>query len=465
MMKSLYDCMAHMIRILVDNTDERFYEKYLAITPERSEIVNLILSKKFPEILEESNAKIVFAPHYCNNEVFERICEFADRCINSDDKTALVRLLSKLDSGLSMTIDNLKIGSKNNLVLNDNSLQEQIQLLPRCYSSWAHNNRDKVTSNNLNNFLNHMYYVDTRELFEKTGCSVSHKLLDRYEFNRALEKGYLQIGISPLSDGIELEAGEKNVDGEYGTFYINSLSDVEHLVENAVSILECAKKKEIDILCFPEMLGHPEVNKALKKRLQAFPENNAEQYPALTVCPSYWNEKSNNATVLDNMGNEVCSQNKQHAFPFEKERQTYLEGIEPDNHIEVLHCEGIGRIAIMICKDALNRKYLYNILENLKISLLIIPSFSTGYYDFEDNLSICKTFDCTAIWINSCSVQRLSDKASLDKIGLVMKNGKKTNIKNGTYSFKKKECKKLKGKTCKECLYIQKLYFSRRDYG
>lgn len=59
----------------------------------------------------------------------------------------------------------------------------------------------------------------------------------------------------------------------------------------------------------------------------------------------------------------------------------FLEGIRPDYEIYVLHCQGIGRMVIAVCRDALIAEYMFLLLNIIKSTLRIIPSFSTGSYD------------------------------------------------------------------------------------
>lgn len=137
-----------------------------------------------------------------------------------------------------------------------------------------------------------------------------------------------------------------------------------------------------------------------------------------------------------------------------------MEDIRPDHHIHLIHCEGIGRMAIMICKDAIDRDYLFNLINELKVTLLFVPSFSTGFYDFQTNLNLCRLFDCTAVWINCCSVCLMTGKENLEEMGAVLKAGRKSQFKNGYYHFTHKNCTKEKSGGCQNCLYIQRICFN-----
>lgn len=376
MVKSLYNCMAYAIRIVVDNTDECFFEKYLALTSQKSAEVNTVLSNYFPEIVKEGNAQEIYAPYLADAELVNRILKFIEHCININDMIPLVRFISKLDSALEQAVENEKVDSDEMYGLNTNSEEQEIQLLPRCISFWAHNNKDKNSSNTLNNFMNHLYYVDTRKLLTETGCTVSHRIFSIDNFGRAKERGYLNIGMSPLSGETQLSHEEKETKAEHDEFQVTALSNVDELVENVACILEKAKQEGVDILCFPEMLGHSKIIENMEEILQEFPDGEETQYPV-------------------------------------------------------------------------------NIL---KVTLLIVPSFSTGYYDFEANLRVCESFDCNVVWTNTCSAVPVSERETSDTVAFVLKTGKKTEIRNGLCRFKRKKC----GGICRDCLYLQRIYFREK---
>lgn len=142
-----------------------------------------------------------------------------------------------------------------------------------------------------------------------------------------------------------------------------------------------------------------------------------------------------------------------------------MENLEQNGEITVIHCDGIGRIVVMICRDALPREHLHRVLEYLKATLLIIPSFSTGNYDFEDRLQICRSYDCCAVWINTCSVHLIDESVGekLNKIGMVLRTGK-GKLKNRTFDCLRstQKCDGLGDKECTGCLYVKKLNFLRQ---
>lgn len=209
------------------------------------------------------------------------------------------------------------------------------------------------------------------------------------------------------------------------SFIVKSISDIDLLVKNVTAIQKRAQQKEVDILCFPEMLGHPKVNEALCDKLEEYPDSGQVENPALIICPTYWNAHSNKAVVLDNVGERVITQSKQIPYPLPHQGRQYVEDIWPDHHI-----------------------------------LLFVPAFSTGFYDFEENLKFCSAFDCTAVWINCCSVCLMSPKTLLEKVGLIFKAGKKSLYNDGNFYFTHDDCTKEKAGGCHNCLYIQRICFN-----
>ena len=121
-------------------------------------------------------------------------------------------------------------------------------------------------------------------------------------------------------------------------------------------------------------------------------------------------------------------------------------------------------MSILICRDALERDFLQAILDILKITLLIVPSYSTGSYDFSENLEMCRAYDCSVVWINTCSAVPDGKRAEDGMIGLVKRTGKKTIFRNGEYCQKFSKCiNNQGGEECSRCIFTEKLYFENID--
>jgi len=458
---SLYDCMAYMIRELLDFVDDYFFQSYRALSKQTTTLNNKLLYEEFPDCLDvNGNVQKLSMPNQICEELAHRLRRFTDICIEENNPKLLTQMLVKLDLVLKDEVQSLKRDNCNFDVLNSNEKELDVQILPRCTSSWGHNSKDKNNSNTLNNFLSHMYYIDTREFRHRTGYEVSHCMLSCERFERAAEKHYLNIGTTPLGNGTKLELQMFESGDGTCQFKVIGISNEEELMTNVVKILNRAKELEIDIMCFPEMLGSEKIQDKIVEVLSDFPEENDKRSPVLTVCPTIWKDEENKAIVLDEYGEEILTQNKQKPYVHEDHGQFYKEALKQQKHIKVLHCDGIGRLAILICRDALERDFLQAVLEILKITLLIVPSFSTGYYDFSEDLKMCAAYDCSVIWINTCSAIPNDKRANNDKIGFVRKAGKKTIFRNGEHCYDFSECiRKQGGEECSKCIFTEKLYF------
>lgn len=463
---SVYDCMAYMIRGLIDHVDYQFFEQFRAISNKRGILIKKRLCKEFPELVDRNgNAQIILTPYHLNKGLGERLDKFADDCIQASDFETLAMLIHKLDIGLAQAADNAKTDTVNFKGLNSNSEKQEIQILPRCRCSWAHEHKDQNCSNSLNNFLSHLYFIDTHEFRRRTGCDVTHCILSSEHFSRANARGYLEIGISPLCD--ETILGEKKIETQNGVcdIEITGISNEETLIKNVEGILERASKLGVDILCFPEMLGTGLITEKIHNMLTAFPEDDERQYPVLTFCPTQWKEGKNVCVVLSDTGEVIARQSKQKAYERLENGQYFREGLKPDKQIQIIHCDGLGRLGILICRDALEREYLQSMLELLKITLLIVPSYSTGSFDFSENLKTCAAYDCDVVWINTCSAVPENKKVPEEFVGFVQKNGKQTKYRNGQYFLKLSKCEKYrKEQACRVCIYTEKLYFACAGY-
>lgn len=51
----------------------------------------------------------------------------------------------------------------------------------------------------------------------------------------------------------------------------------------------------------------------------------------------------------------------------------------------------------------LERKLLFDIIDLYKLTMILVPSFSTGNYDFIGTANILKEMNCCVLWVNSCS--------------------------------------------------------------
>lgn len=453
----LYDFMANCIMALHAVADTKFFESYNAMTHFENERINDMIIGTFPFLFDNSGVMEITAEQLSDKYLLSQLRTFLNKCKQKADYKTLLRLISKLDLALARRINyfKLKVIREDTCIcgMNHNIDTTQIQLLPRCKCAWAHQSRDYVSSYTINNYLTHSYYISCDKL---KPFQVTHTYIEPI----VSYDDYISIGVTPLFGWATLSIDYLQ-ENHVNLFNITDLTAYEEIRSCCIEQLRLARQKGINILVYPEMLGSEALIEDIKRELRKFPEDTRLKYPSLIICPTYWKDNRNVCVVLNEIGEEVVRQEKQFPFAWEKDSQEYYENIYPDHKIHLIHCDGIGRIAIMICKDALNRDYLNHILNKLKATLIIVPSFSTGHHDFEEILQMCRPYDCAAIWINTCSAAMIMDDTEkLKTIGFINKIGKSPGIPNGTFPVERQINNCIDGNSCRQCLFVDKLYYN-----
>ena len=390
------------------------------------------LKKLFPALFREDG--FVFR-EITDTEIdaafWNRIDTFA---ANSTDLFLLMELLCGFDTALrnrmEMEIEIFGVCTAMHS-LNDNFAETEISLLPYTETFWERKSRGSQHSYEINGLLKNFMYIDERELERYEVNRIQHILLNSFLFQPAIDKGYLRIGFSPLSRNLKLNISAYIRD-HIRYFSVENKENSKIIKQAVFSVLEKAKKEKVDILFFPEMIGSVELVAAVKEKLEEFFPEEEGEYPALIILPSIWKDNENSTVILTRDGESVCIQKKQYPYdgPIEPGGERMLEDIEPDKTIHLIHCKGLGRMAVMICKDFLAEKYLELVLQILKAKLILVPSMSTGEYDFKTQANICEHLDCCVLQCNCCSAEIMVREDQRDKmniIGYILKSGKNQN--------------------------------------
>lgn len=456
--KNIFDFLARGISAIKDKVDTTYFEEYNAMTTMESDRLNHLIQAAVPLLFRDYEVIDINRELLEDKAILNQLDAFLYKCMQEKDYRLLIRLFSKLDHALEKRIKffmSKRSAEKDDInEMNSNAMTTKIQLLPRCRCAWAHATRDDISSYSINNYLTHCYYIPC----EKIDFKVKNTFYENIVNTRA-EK-HLTVGVSPLFAKAELKLEylqEKGVN----LFNVTDMTCSDEVIACCLEQLKLEARSGVDISVFPEMLGSEKLIDALKKELSGYPNEGEPEFPSLIICPTCWKDNKNVCVVLNNRGDEVLRQEKQFAFPFTEGKEQYKENIRPDKIIHLIHCEGIGRIVIMICKDALNRDYLSSILKELKATLIIVPAFSTGHHDFEEIMQTCHSYDCAAIWINTCSVQMINNISDdkLDTIGFIIKIAKKRDSQNGTIPISRDKEKCKNHDACKSCHFIEKLFY------
>ena len=304
------------------------------------------------------------------------------------------------------------------VVLNTNRETVGIGLLPRCSCVWERSHRLSNSYNRLDNFLFNFLLIENTVLGELID---KHIFLSDRLFQGLSSRGCLRVAVSPLRrEKHYTELSYIRDDIQYLGIEYDSRSFDEDNRAIWRRLLHAAENG-CDIMVFPELLGNRATRDHIRGRLKALPPSEREKMPSLIILPSVWENNMNTVTVLDRFGDEVCCQSKQYPYRREQDGEAFLEDIKTNLVVNILHYEGIGRIAILICKDFLTTKYMEQLMRCFRLTLIIVPSFSTGSYDFRQSFDLCAHDDCNVIWINTCAAIKKGKEDNFRNIGYVRK--------------------------------------------
>lgn len=268
------------------------------------------------------------------------------------------------------------------------------------------------------------------------------------------------------------------LDSESGAFFprYSTLHDAL-LKERAKKIIDEAIEESADIVLFPEMMGTEEL---LRFCADYIADHESTLLPSITILPSCERQIdqkwSNSLRILDKNGDCVFQYSKKHPFRFDMKTEgngckllKYFEPIDDcDRQACVIHVPGIGRIGVFICSDVFLQGFLDMLVEQMKITLLLFPTFSPGSDQLLRSLSPAFQYVCDVLLCNTC--------AAWDNILLPLKERTKNEnydssfitrylpyghrVRSGRDPFSDSTIPLLvdcKGNNCEGCLFITEL--------
>jgi predicted amidohydrolase len=454
---NIYNIIAESCSLVISSCTEDFFVKYSCVSEEEKYRINSIIRQNLPSLFEDSD---LFCIHTLKETdltdgFFISLQTLLAALKKSSDYYAVLGLIQILDESLSNLLQQKIADAQKDdftVVLNTNRETSGIGLLPRCSCVWERKHRLSHSYNRMDNFLFNMLLMDNSILGELID---RHFFLSKNLFPDFSTRRSLKIAATPLRSERSFDVIPYS-EGKVQYFCIEYKNSDFETENNLIwqKILDACSKKT-DIIVFPEMLGNPHTEEFISSKIKALPPAEKENVPSMIILPSYWHKKSNIVTILDKYGNVICRQSKQNPFRIEQNGSGYLEGIFASQVVNIFHFEGIGRIAILICKDFLTTKYMEQLMRCFKLTLIIVPSFSTGSYDFRQSFDLCAHDDCNVVWINTCSAFEKGKESNFENIGYVRKRISrnddeaqmlcKMNVCNGMFS----------GKCSHDCIYYE----------
>lgn len=415
-MEEIYNVMAEIICYFLDNVNSEFYQHYANRTKRSIDIIKSHIAHEIPRLFSASGEGI--AGLESSEAVLVDINKFFAVCKDNEKTDELLQLVIILDYSLerqSRWEYECRQGKCLEGYLNGNWKKCKTGLLPRCGCRWERHHRGSQLYNRIDNFLQNILIVDYR-LWE--GWSIMHYFLPISLLAKADEEKKLSVAFSPYKTEDDFVLN-KYIENDEQKFAVQYTGNPEADVEKVKKIIELAAENSVSIIIFPEMLGNTVMEEAIADYLMEPVWQERGDPPALILLPTVWNNHTNTASLLDGTGTVICRQCKQYPYILP---DGYEEDIYPDRTVYLIHGQGIGRIAIMICRDFLTVDYLSRVLSGLKTTLLLVPSYSTGDHDFEQVSGRLLSEDCCVIWTNACSVMK--KQTGKRKMGMVLQAGK-----------------------------------------
>lgn len=348
----------------------------------------------------------------------------------------------------------------------DNRNKTNIMILPRYACIWEGKSRERNHLTDINTFLYHSYYVETRAGKIEGKYTVKNYILNPQYFALCMNEQnelFLPISVSPLTDDVmlkDIRYRQKKKGADINYFMIEELAEA---VQNKLGVyiervMRKADQNGDKILVFPEMLGTEKMKQAIIGKIK---EENFKNLHFL-VFPSIWEKKGkhrnhNVAYVLDCEGNEWFGQDKLKRFSWPVEEESFLEDIVEGKELHIIHCEGYGSIAVAICRSELDQDVRNLLMQRLNVKLILCPSWTPGNNEFERSIMTGTERACNVAWCNTCSAL---DTSAQEKrtVGIITSFGKNRGFSKLSLDgcrFPDGDCKS----ECKNgCLFSGKIY-------
>lgn len=457
-MLDLYNIVAELCSDIVNSCSEKFFVEYSCVSPAEKSRITKVVQTEIPVLFQESgNVMSVreLSSENLTHEFLEKLKSLIDRLKACSDYYALLGLLQILDHAMV----SLLIGAiaefereKFSIVLNTNRESVGVGLLPRCSCVWERKHRLIHRYNNLESFLYNILLIENSVLGELID---KHYFLKDELFPRFKERHAVKIAATPLrlERNFQVQLSDRDKIQYFNIAYENPSFEADN--ELIWKKIWTAAENESDIVVFPELLGNVEMAEFVTSKIKSLSLADADKIPSLIILPSYWEKNRNVVTVMDKFGNVICKQNKQNPFRKEFDGIGYLEQISSNLVVNILHYEGIGRIAIMVCRDFLETEYMQQLMRCFKLTLIIVPSFSTGSYDFRRSFDLCAHEDCNVVWVNTCAALVKGKESNFQDIGYVRKRISR-NEDEAQMLYKMPICKGAFNRECKhDCIYYE----------
>lgn len=447
----LYNIIAELCSYLVESVGKDHLILYKSLSDkELRHLDDVILENTYLSLSEKAVYFPVFEPDL-SPEYIEKLRDFKEKICSENDKNCVIRLLQALDETVSVLLyDEREIleGNKVSHEINTNRSSTGISLFPKMNCVWSRKNRQTFSYKRIDSYLKYLLVVE-----EIPGIEAEHVFIKKGSLPVFDKTKKLNVAATPLSAKTNFEFRYNSLDN-YQVFGIKyKESRIER--DNALvwEKIKEAGEQGSELIVFPEMLGNPLMEDYVQDKLSSLKAEQRRKIPSLIVLPSCSVDGLNYSAVLDRNGNELTRQCKQYPFFHKIKQGEYREFLKSTNKVTIFHYEGIGRFAVMICKDFLTNEYMERIMRSFMLTMIISPAYSTGSYDFKLSLDLCAHDDCNVIWINACAALIPGKEDNFENIGYIRKRINRYQSEDEA-TYRMRSCRKLMMGGCDHnCIY------------
>ena len=417
--QKMYDCMAEIIRYLLD-TGFDADEAYAVDSDAKKSIL-----EEAGKLLEEDGFSLtdISVPQDTDTNTPFFLIFLLQKFDEMAAKRREQEMWGKPDFEIVRCMDSLNS--------NSNIEKSNILIIPRYTCIWEGKSRDRHHVIDINTFLQYSFYVEVANGKIEERYTIRNHILNPQYFGPCMDNNnelHISLSISPLTDEVRIEADKYLDERGPGINYFTVKEwneDIQaKLTEYIETVMRKADKNGDTILVFPEMLGTEAIKYNITESIRT--ANFENLY--FVVFPSIWkcegkHKNHNTAYVIDYEGDEWFGQEKLRKFPWENEDGTYLEDIIEGDEIHLMHCEGYGSIAVAICRSELDRGVRNLLMQKLNVKLILCPSWTKGSHEFESSIMTGIEQACNVVWCNTCSALEI-DKEKERTVGIITSFGK-----------------------------------------
>ena len=419
--QQIHNLIAELCSFIINNCDEEFFVHYSCVSQKDIDRSKNVIKPYIPDLFDSHQDVHILNDSEITENLVNNLEKISHKLQSENDYSCIMNLTVMLDQAMENILQEeftQFLDLDYTTVLNMNRETTGVGLLPRCSCAWERTHRLSHCYNRMDNFLTYYLLMENSILGELIDI---HHFLKPSIFPNFGNNQSIKIAATPL----RLEPDFTFRKRDNGKMYYYEI-DYDEKTNNKNNSLIWSKiiessKNNCDIIVFPEGLSNSETLSYVQAKIHNLSVDQQAQLPGLIILPSLCKENDNTATILGRNGEILFQQKKQNPVRWMMNGVPYLENITPSRVINILHYEGIGRFAILICKDFLTTKYMEQLMRCFKLTMIIVPSFSTGSYDFQQSFDICAHDDCNVVWINSCAALEPGKESNFKNIGYVRK--------------------------------------------